>query len=86
MEHELFPILSSIGVPTVVECVLPITDAAGFQISSLAEQLIQYSIERHMEEEEPSIRAEMYVRYDVPSERILDVWTKKISFSTDPDL
>lgn len=75
LRHELFPILASIGIPTAVEVRLPIVDAQDHQVSAIAEELIRFGEHRFLDQKDYAMNCEIRIRYAVPPDRILDVWT-----------
>jgi hypothetical protein len=79
LARELFPVLESIGVPTVVEARLPIVDAQDYQISRMAEELIRFGECKFLDEKHYAMNCEIRIRYTVPPERILAVYEKQFS-------
>ncbi len=65
--------LSSIGTPVLVDCVLPIKDAADYQVDNLVKWFIQYGIEKFVEKRKFSFYCEMFVKHEVGKNLIQDV-------------
>ena len=66
--------LSFVGKPVLVECILPIKNAAHFQIDNLAKTFIQYGIKRFAEKSNFIFYCEMFVKYGVSKEAIQSIW------------
>lgn len=77
LEYEVFPLLSSIGTPAVVECCVPIKSTEFYQVMNLANEFIYYGIQKYVKRVEYNINAEICVNYDISPEYILDVWIKE---------
>jgi hypothetical protein len=77
LRHQLFPVLASIGMPTVVEARLPIVDAQDHQISNMAGELIRFGEYRFLDGRHYAMNCEIRIQYSVPPEQILGVYEKQ---------
>jgi hypothetical protein len=75
----VYPILQKIGIPTVIECSLNISDAMDFQVINICKEMINYGVQKFIFKNDYSLQCEMCVKHDVLSNDIIKIWEKDIS-------
>lgn len=75
---RVFPILASIGKPSVVECQIKIIEGADYQIDNLVKEIIKYGIKRNSDNRDYLPFAEMYIQSNVKVKNILNIWEKEL--------
>lgn len=75
----VYPILQKIGIPTVVECSLNISDAMDFQVINICKEMINYGIQKFGYKNDYSLQCEICVKHDVFSNDIIKIWRKDVS-------
>ena len=75
----VYPILEKIGIPTVIECGLNISDAMDFQVINICKEMINYGIHKFVFKNAYSLKCEMCVKHDVIPDDIIKIWKKDIS-------
>lgn len=78
VKDTVYPILQKIGIPTVIECRLNISDAMDFQVTNICKEMINYGIQKFVLKNDYSVRCEMCVKHDILSNDIINIWRKDI--------
>lgn len=76
IESELLPILSNIGIPSVVEFKVKVVELS-YKIDYIAERIIKYVINRYIKKVKFSFNCEAYVYRNIDPEDIISIWEKK---------
>ena len=75
----VYPILQKIGIPTVIECSLNISDSMDFQVINICKEMINYGIQKFVFKNGYSLQCEMCVKHDIIPNDIIKIWKKDIS-------
>jgi len=70
-------VLRSIGIPTIVECILDVNKAEPFQVSNIANEIIKYGISKFVLNTEYKLKCEMCIVENVPHNKIIDILERK---------
>lgn len=72
-KEKYYSILAEIGNPKVIECAIDLKDARGYQISNLAEQLINYGIHKWVLQNKYKINVEIMILKSIEPKNILRI-------------
>jgi hypothetical protein len=79
LKERIYPMLAISGVPAVVECRLPLSEAAGYQISHIADEFISYGERKYLSNEPYEMRGEVKLTTAVAASRVLGIREKKLT-------
>jgi hypothetical protein len=76
VKDTVYPLLKEIGIPTVVECNLSISDAMDYQVDNICKEMINYGIQAFVFNKEYNLQCEMCVKHDIMPSDIIAMWEK----------